>query len=536
MLTHARSRSARTSRSTRRLLESLESRTFLAADFAPPSFLGFAANITITGGTGVYAKSGSALLAAVSSSANRAYLLGTSPGVADQLLSYAYFRDTPVTATLATYSLPYPLPGGTPPHSLSAVTRLFFTSPATGTFVLGGAAGTQTGTFTIAGTGAGPALTAPAGKTLDFCIAAARGAFPAAGRFSALMDNGHCQFASLDTATAGAYSYFQTSHGTAVINLWDPHMGSTNIDLSFSSPSSGTFLIIDPRGAGWQFGTFSARTSPPAAPSNLRATPQSDTAVTLSWTLNSANASALHIKTWTGAAWATLAALPADATSFTHAAIRRGTTCHYEVVAINAGGEAWSPAYASFHCPLPLAPAPVDGFAATPISPSANRLSWQADGTQTGFLLLAWDGKAWKPLASLPASATAYADTSLAPGQTRCYHLLAFNEGGGTWANAYVAATTFPAAAPQPMTGLQFQRTAATVGNISWISPDTQDATIKVMKWTGAAWQTIATLPAAAGLFQDTSVWPGGTFLYQVVRINRFGESWAATPLTALLT
>ncbi len=55
------------------------------------------------------------------------------------------------------------------------------------------------------------------------------------------------------------------------------------------------------------------------------------------------------------------------------------------------------------------------------------------------------------------------------------------------------------------------------------------DFGLNVVKWNGTAWQVIANnLPNNTYSFTDENVAPGGTYYYDVVAMNLFGETWAA--------
>ena len=83
---------------------------------------------------------------------------------------------------------------------------------------------------------------------------------------------------------------------------------------------------------------------PPAAPTGLAATAASQTQIDLTWTDNASDETAFHVERspdgTTG--WAEVATVPADATSYSDAALACGTTYHYRVRAYRSGDDAYS--------------------------------------------------------------------------------------------------------------------------------------------------------------------------------------------------
>ncbi len=82
----------------------------------------------------------------------------------------------------------------------------------------------------------------------------------------------------------------------------------------------------------------------PAAPTGLTATPGPSGTVNLTWTDNSNNETAFAVwRTGGGSAFARVAALAANSTSYTDWGLTPNTTYTYEVRAINnVGASAWS--------------------------------------------------------------------------------------------------------------------------------------------------------------------------------------------------
>src|SRR5438309_1552146 len=116
--------------------------------------------------------------------------------------------------------------------------------------------------------------------------------------------------------------------------------------------------------------------APPAAPSNLAVSSFSAAAVALTWTDNSNNELAFAVwRSAGGAAFARIAALPPNSTSYTDTAVSAGTSYSYEVRAINSGGASpWS--NQATVTPTGLPPAAPTSLTATAAGSTQINLTW----------------------------------------------------------------------------------------------------------------------------------------------------------------
>ena len=128
-----------------------------------------------------------------------------------------------------------------------------------------------------------------------------------------------------------------TQTGVQTVNLWMREDGSRVDKL---------LLTLDPNFVPTGTGPAeSARSNPaptptaPAAPSNLAASLDGQNQVALAWSDNSANETAFRLeRRVAGGTFATLADLPANATTYTDASVAPGTTYEYRVRALNGVG------------------------------------------------------------------------------------------------------------------------------------------------------------------------------------------------------
>lgn len=185
-------------------------------------------------------------------------------------------------------------------------------------------------------------------------------------------------------------------------------------------------------------------------------------------------------------------------------------------------------------------PAAVPGvpaqLAATALSENSIRVSWKlADAFATGIMVKRWDGASWPTIATLPAGATTYTDTSgLIPGTTYHYHVLAFNGAGMTWAAQYATGKTMGTAPAPPGIPTDLAAVALTWESVrfNWKLAGGETGVV-VKRWDGSTWLTVATLPAGSTTFTETGLGPNRSYYYDVVAINGIGATWAAAYVTA---
>jgi hypothetical protein len=105
--------------------------------------------------------------------------------------------------------------------------------------------------------------------------------------------------------------------------------------------------------------------------------------------------------------------------------------------------------------PNPTAPAVPGSFAASALSSSQIKLSWQDVANETGYKLeRSSDGSTnWTQIATPGANATNYTDSNLSPSTKYFYRLRASNSAGDSGYTAVASATTQAVVTPPPATG-----------------------------------------------------------------------------------
>jgi fibronectin type 3 domain-containing protein len=263
-------------------------------------------------------------------------------------------------------------------------------------------------------------------------------------------------------------------------------------------------------------------TTPPAAPTNLAATPASGTQINLTWTNNATNQTGFHIDRATDNAFTqnlVTQSAAASATSFVDSALTQGTTYYYRVRATNAAGDSANSNTANATTPtLPAAPS---NAAVVKVTTSEVDLTWTNNATNaTGIEVFRQKGNN-NPvvIASLPPTATSLNDTglvtALAAGTAYTYNIEATNLAGPS-GPASVSVNTLTVA-PGNLTATP----GNAVVNLAWTAP-TGAVSYDVYRGTTSGGE--GTTPIATGVttttYADTTVTNGTTYYYTVTAIN----------------
>ncbi|HWH69429.1 MAG TPA: fibronectin type III domain-containing protein, partial [Candidatus Sulfotelmatobacter sp.] len=192
--------------------------------------------------------------------------------------------------------------------------------------------------------------------------------------------------------------------------------------------------------------------NPPAAPSNLVATPESETEMLLTWTDGSDNESGFEVyQSMDAGPFALVGATPPNTTRVTITGLQPSTAYAFRVRAVSVFGPSAdsNEATATTLAPPPAPEAPT-GLTATPLSPTGNQLAWTDNSTaETGFQLeRSLDNVAWTALPMLAADLTNAVDAGLTAGTVYYYRVRAWRGSSASAPSQVAAAAPFIDAYP----------------------------------------------------------------------------------------
>ncbi|MFN7625106.1 MAG: fibronectin type III domain-containing protein, partial [Acidobacteriota bacterium] len=271
----------------------------------------------------------------------------------------------------------------------------------------------------------------------------------------------------------------------------------------------------------------------PTAASGLNASPNSATAVQLTWNDNSNNEDGFRISRKTGSSgtYATIATVSQNTTTHVNTGLTEGTQYFYQVTAFNVSGDATTSPEDSA---TTRSNAPVN-MAATIVNSTSVRLNWSdTSSTETGFSLRRRSGSgSFAEIAQLPANTTTYLDSGLTPDTAYSYRVFAIN-GGGLSAPSEEAAVT-PLSIPAAASGLVATANSTSKITLTWVDASNNEMGFRVQRAAAATgpWTTVRTTNANVTTWEDNAVNENTTYHYQVIAFNAGGEAAPSSSASA---
>ena len=191
-------------------------------------------------------------------------------------------------------------------------------------------------------------------------------------------------------------------------------------------------------------------TAPPAAPTNLAASPVSSTHISLTWADNDATEQGFKIERCTGAGctdFAQIATVGANVTNYSNTGLTAFTSYSYRVRAYNAAGDSgYSNTASAVTQAAPALPAAPTSLVATAVSRSQINLTWTDNATnEDGFKIERCKGSTctnFAQIATVGANVTSYSNTGLSSNTSYRYRVRAYNATGNSgYSNIAKAAT-----------------------------------------------------------------------------------------------
>lgn len=274
--------------------------------------------------------------------------------------------------------------------------------------------------------------------------------------------------------------------------------------------------------------------SPPAAPSNLVATPAGTSSINLTWADNSTNETSFVLmqSSSSGGIFNKLITIPANTTSYTDVGLGSSATYYYKIQATNAGGNSsWSnEASAKTDAPPATIPAAPSNLTATAAGTSVINLSWTDNALNESSFILQRSlsaGSGFTNIATLAANTTSYSNTGLNSSATYYYRVQAVNSvGGSTWSNL-ANATTAVSGPPAAPSGLVASATGCNSIKLTWIDNSNNEVSFELRRSTSlnGNYSTIATLTSNTITYTNNSLTKGRKYYYKVRAINSAGNS-----------
>ncbi len=405
-------------------------------------------------------------------------------------------------------------------------------------------------------------------------------------RVSAINANGTGVPSNVDSATTG------TTVPGAPTGLTATASGTTAINLSWSAPAStggsaitGYKIEVSPNGtSGWtdqvantnstattyahtglaagdtrhyrvsainangtgvpsNVDSATTGTTVPGAPTGLTATASGTTAINLSWSAPASTGGSaitgykIEVSPNGTSGWTDqVANTNSTATTYAHTGLAAGDTRHYRVSAINANGTG-VPSNVDSATTGTTVPGAPTGLTATASGTTAINLSWSAPASTGGSAITGYKievspngTSGWTDqVANTNSTATTYAHTGLAAGDTRHYRVSAINA-NGTGVPSNVDSATTGTTVPGAPTGLTATASGTTAINLSWSAPASTGGSaitgykIEVSANGTSGWtDQVANTNSTATTYAHTGLVSGDTRHYRVSAINANG-------------
>lgn len=183
---------------------------------------------------------------------------------------------------------------------------------------------------------------------------------------------------------------------------------------------------------------------------------------------------------------------------------------------------------------LPNPPAAPSSLGATAISATQVNLTWvdNSDNELNFRIERASGAGAFSATGTVRVNITSYTDTSVAPGSTYSYRVIAVGV-GGDYAPSSSATVTTSVLPPSGPSGLLVVSAPSGQVDVSWTDTSSDETSFRVERGVGAgAFIEIAGLAADVTSHSDGTVFPATTYSYRVRASNSGGDS----PYSAIST
>jgi fibronectin type 3 domain-containing protein len=264
-----------------------------------------------------------------------------------------------------------------------------------------------------------------------------------------------------------------------------------------------------------------------AAPSNLEATGNCSTQISLNWADNSSNEDGYRIEQSTdGTSFTEIATVAANVNTYAVANLSPSSTYYYRAVAFNALGDTDPSNVANATTTAFSADAPSNLAAAT-TSSSRITLSWTDNMcSESGFKVeRSSDGVDFTQIGMVAANVTTYLDTFLTISTTYYYRVRAYSAAGDSNYSNVIAGETGPPPPPPP-SALTATAVSSTQINLSWTDNSADEDSFRIYRSSdGLSFFWYLTAGANTTSFSDTGRAASTKYYYRVAAHNPGGES-----------
>jgi hypothetical protein len=269
---------------------------------------------------------------------------------------------------------------------------------------------------------------------------------------------------------------------------------------------------------------------PLSAPSNLTATPVSQTQIDLAWTDNSNNEDGFKIERSPNGTsdWTQIATVGANVTTYSNSGLTCSTAYYYRVRAYNASSDSGYSNTANATT-ITCTPAAPSGLTATQVSQTQINLAWTDNSNnESGFKIERSPNgtSGWTQIAMVGANVTAYSDTGLTCSTTYYYRVRAYNAGGNS-GYSNTANTTTVVCTPTMPSGLTATQVSQAQIDLAWVDNSNNESGFKIERSPNGTsdWTQIATIGANITTYSNTGLTCGTTYYYRVRAYNAGGDS-----------
>jgi titin len=270
----------------------------------------------------------------------------------------------------------------------------------------------------------------------------------------------------------------------------------------------------------------SSATTPVAVPTAVVASATSDSAVHVTWSINSnvQTAQRLERSDDAGANWSKVADLDDSATSYDDSGLTEDSDYQYRVVALVNTAESDPSSAGSVTTPL-TAP---DSLVATSPTATSVSLTWTNHSSAATNIVIERNenGGGWSTLTTISSSLATYTDTTATEGLPYQYRIHATKAGNASATTMAADVTTIPSA-PTSLSASAFSTTEI---DLAWSDNSSHESGYEILRSEdNVNFTEVTTTAADANSYNDTGVHEGGTFYYLVQAIGDGGASATAS-------